>query len=148
MIPPVSAEETENPFPKPRLKGSKAEGKRFEKAVVLRLRGLFASAQVLHNPWYRYYDELGSGLGSPDVIVVTASWLLLGECKRTFRPEAFEKLQHFYLPLVAAVWPGREFYGMIQFCKYLAPTAAGLVRTDPVSVLASRPALPQLVFWP
>lgn len=147
MIPPLTAEETENPFPKSRLKGVKAEGVRFEKAVVLRLRSLFAREQVLHNPWYKYYDELGSGIGSPDVLVVSSKWLLLGECKRTFRAEAFAKLQHFYLPLVAAVWPGR-YYGLVQFCKHLSPEAKGIALTTPEAVLASRPVSPQLIFWP
>lgn len=140
-------EDTENPWPKSRLRGTKAEGKRFERLVALRLRTLFPQNEVQHNPWYRYGDELGDGLASPDVIVIAPEWLLLCECKRTFRPEAFEKLTRFYLPLVVARWPGR-YYGMIQFCANLSPCARGISLTDPASVLANRPASPQLVFWP
>lgn len=114
---------------------------------MLRLRTLYPREEVVHNPWFRYSDDLGDGLASPDVVIVGQDWLLLGECKRTFCAEAMLKLRDFYSPLCVARWP-KAYIGMVQFCMNLSTKAKGIPLVSPAFVLATRPQIPQLVFWP
>lgn len=102
----ISAERADNPWPKARRpRGAKGEGLRYEKLVAKATGGL-------HNQWFRFVDENGSGYCCPDVIIDRPSGLFVLECKLSDREEAKSQLTDLYLPVVSYVY-GREARGIV-----------------------------------
>jgi hypothetical protein len=74
-------------------------GLRYERKVFKQLTLQFGAANVEHNPWYNYEDETGFHACCPDIIIWDRIPVIL-EVKYTLCPEAKEKLQKLYAPVV------------------------------------------------
>lgn len=74
--------------------GSKAAGLRFERVVAKAL------GTGMHNPWFEFEDANGIGHCAPDFILSVEGRLVVMECKLTATWDAWDQLQHLYLPVV------------------------------------------------
>ena len=126
------AERIEPPyFEKTPKSGSQLQGLAYERRVYEYLESLLQDHEVLHGPWFRYYDKFTGQRGSiaqPDIIVVPpdpALPLSLIECKLCYKPEADQKLARLYKPLVQYVYPGRRILTAQVFKS--VPLACNLV---------------------
>ena len=119
------AKRTEAPhFPNSKKpNAAQRKGLAFEEKCFLDLKRILPlQFQILHGPWIEYKDKLEpiSKVCQPDFAVIPEDEKEAGiilEAKHTFRPMAFEKLLHLYLPLAREIWQ-REFK-VIQICKRL-----------------------------
>ena len=105
------------PFPK--AKGHsipQREGLRYERRLCRYLAG---AGELLAGQWIEYEDRSGTGWAQMDALLIFPDRTLVFEAKRTWTPDAQEKLHYLYGPLVRAVWqrPTR----LIQVCKHLRP---------------------------
>ena len=100
-------------MPVARLKGTKALGLGFEKAVAKALPG------ALHGPWYEFVDRDGHGFCQPDLVLVLAKLVLVIECKLSDTPAARAQLGELYLP-VCALAHHRPAKGLV-IVKHLKP---------------------------
>ncbi len=117
-----------NPWPKARLRGSRAAGIRFQKVVARAIPGAQA------NKWFEFLDIHGLGYCSPDILVPTKGPIYVLECKLTAVPEADLQLAHLYLPVVA-YYTGREARGIVVV-RHLRPQVdVSRVRADLKSCL-------------
>ena len=97
------------PWPsRPKLKGSKARGLRYERKFgrELRRRCLREGDDLRPGQWFKFVDENGPGYAQSDVLFLRGHCLFIFECKLTYRPEGWDQLNFLYSPLCAAVWPG------------------------------------------
>jgi hypothetical protein len=102
-----------NPWPRARLRGSRAAGIRFQKAVA---RAIPGSTTDL---WFEFLDAHGLGCCSPDIILNIRGTLYVLECKLTAVPEADAQLGGLYLPILAH-YTGREARGIVVV-RHLRP---------------------------
>lgn len=102
-----------NPWPKARLRGSRAAGIRFQRVVAR------AIPEARADKWFEFLDTHGLGYCSPDLILPTRGPIYVLECKLTAVPEADAQLAHLYLPVVAH-YTGREARGIVVV-RHLRP---------------------------
>lgn len=117
-------------IPKPRPRGIKALGTRYEKLVEKQLphakRGL----------WWHYRDSNGHGLCQTDFLLEPVSFRwdhqlitpVVLECKHTWTDEGMEQLEELYIPVVSMA-TGKRAVG-IQVCKHLVPWARSNICYD------------------
>jgi hypothetical protein len=128
-------------IPRPRPRGVKAYGRRYESLVAKAL-----GPDAIHGAWWEYKDANGPGLCQTDFLIVGAMALVL-ECKHTWTLEGIEQLQDLYLPVVAMAL-GKRTIG-VQVCKNLVAWAEG-PRGETLSeavVMARITGLPTTVHW-
>lgn len=125
----------ESPWPKVRLSGFAALGKRFEKKVAAALPA------AVHNPWFRFCDANGVGCCSPDIILFVGQGILVLEVKLTYNPAAQAQLLDLYLPVLRTYF-GRPAMGVVVV-KALGRDYSG---PKPYSML--REALPMATAYP
>lgn len=102
-----------NPWPRVRLRGSRAAGIRFQKTVGR------AIPTAKRDQWFEFLDVHGLGYCSPDLFLLghTYTWVL--ECKLTATDEADAQLGGLYLPILAH-YSGREARGIVVV-RHLRP---------------------------
>lgn len=112
-----------NPWLKSRLRGSRAAGIRFQKAVAKAIPGARA------DQWFEFCDRHGLGYCSPDVILPTRDPIFVLECKLTATDAADAQLRDLYLPILAH-FTGREARGIVVV-RHLRPQVdVSRVRAD------------------
>jgi hypothetical protein len=87
----------DSPWPKAKLSGLPALGKRYENRVAKALPG------AVHGPWFKYYDANGLGYCSPDFVLSCPEGILVLECKLTWTEEALAQLRGLYIPVLEKV---------------------------------------------
>lgn len=109
----------ESPWKKePKLKGSCAKGKTYERTIYRRLKAVLEENAIHYNRWIRYEDSTGTHYAQPDIFIVCPSRIYLLEVKRTQTFEAELQLQLLYKPLLEFLFPDKEIF-CIQVCKNL-----------------------------
>lgn len=112
-----------NPWPRERVRGSRAAGLRFQKVVAKAIPGAHS------DKWFEFADRHGLGYCSPDIILPTRGPVYVLECKLTAVPEADAQLGGLYLPVVAH-FTGREARGIVVV-RHLRPQVdVSRVRAD------------------
>lgn len=91
------AEPAENPWGRVRAKGVKAQGLAYERLLAKTL------PQAKHNLWFRFKDQNGPGMCSPDFVLLLNGRVVVIECKLTDCVEAEEQLLGLYLPVLGFV---------------------------------------------
>lgn len=84
-----------NPWPRTRLRGSRAAGIRFQKATARAIPG------ARTDKWFEFFDSHGLGYCSPDIILPFGGEVFVLECKLTATDEADVQLSGLYLPVVS-----------------------------------------------
>ena len=103
----------------PKLKGSRAKGKTYERTILRQLKRHFTDLDAIHyNEWIGYTDSTGSNFCQPDIYILLPSYILLLEIKLTQTENAEIQLRDLYRPLLEALSPGRPVV-MVQICKNL-----------------------------
>lgn len=102
-------------IPRPRPRGIKALGTRYEKLVAKQL------PYAQHGVWWQYRDSNGRGLCQTDFLLDDPKVPVILECKHTWTAEGMEQLEELYIPVVSMAL-GRPAIG-IQVCKHLVPWA-------------------------
>lgn len=109
---------TENPWRRePKLKGSAAKGKTYERTIIRRLEAQVPN--LLHaSEWIRYKDASQSGwrFAQPDAYILCDGWLWLLEIKRTQTSLAGAQMRYLYEPLLRFLYPGKKII-KVQVCK-------------------------------
>jgi len=119
-------------IPKPRPRGVKALGRRYENAVALQL-----GPTAVRGQWWRFRDANGPGLCQTDFIIIGKVWVAILECKHTFTDEGVEQLEQLYLPVVQMA-EDKQAIG-IQVCKNLSSHCSGKVyNTLESAIIAAR----------
>lgn len=113
------AEWPEN-IPRPRPRGVKALGSRYEAAVSRQL-----GPEAKRGQWWRFADANGPGLCQTDFCIFGDIWLVILECKHTWTEEGMDQLRELYLPVVEMA-TSKRMIG-IQVCKHLVPGHTGPV---------------------
>ena len=94
-----------DPWPKRRLRGTKAQGITYQKKVSHKIEKMAPQAEHFRGPWFSFEDRNGTGMCSPDhVAVFPQGRMLVVESKLTYTPEADFQLAHLYGPIIS------EFY--------------------------------------
>lgn len=102
----------------PKLKGSRAKGKTYERTVVRHLKRAFLEPELIHyNEWLGFTDATGSHYCQPDIYVELPSYILLLEVKLTQTDSAAYQLAGLYRPLLEALYSKPVV--MVQVCKNL-----------------------------
>lgn len=102
-------------IPRPRPRGVKALGRRYETALGKAL------PQAEPGIWWEFFDTNGPGLCQTDFILASGHRLLVLECKHTWTVEGMAQLAGLYLPVVSLA-AERPAAG-VQVCKHLVPWA-------------------------
>lgn len=102
-------------IPKPRPRGIKAFGRRYEAAVAKSL------PQAEQGVWWEFRDANGPGICQTDFILVDGLTIVILECKHTWTPDGMSQLMGLYLPVVSMA-AERPAIG-IQVCKHIVPWA-------------------------
>lgn len=110
-------------LPKPRLRGSKAEGLRYERRVAA------AVPRAQTGLWFEYIDANGRGWCNPDLVLDLGDILAVLECKRTERQQAQSQILDLYKPVLELALR-RPVIG-VQVTKFLTPA------TNPTQVATS-----------
>lgn len=95
------------PWPKdPKLKGSAAEGIRFQKKVHDNVSGFGNLGRLYYEPWFRYSDTYGTHWCSPDSLLEYWDRVLVVESKLSLRrlETAITQLTKCYRPVVEHVF--------------------------------------------
>lgn len=100
----------------PKLKGSCAKGKTYERTVWRKLCKVLPPEAVHYNRWIRFEDASGRHYAQPDIFILTESRIFLLECKLTQTEEAEFQLLYLYKPLLERLFPSKEVL-CIQVCK-------------------------------
>lgn len=101
----------ENPWPKVRLRGVRAHGLAYEKAICKALG-------FKQGIWFNFEDANGPGYCCPDGLGLFGSALVIAEVKLTQTLEAIEQLELLYRPICEAHWPNKAIITM-GICKIL-----------------------------
>lgn len=132
----------------PKLSGSKAKGKTYERAVGKLLRQWAETGElygkVYEGQWFSFVDANGSGCCQPDILVETDSFVIILECKLTQNREALEQLAGLYRPVVEKVFQKPSV--LVQVCRnlrHVPPT--DFIRC--VTELLDRPAYNTIYTW-
>lgn len=76
-------------------------GLRYEAKVAKNLKALPVVAKFERNPWFRFVDLQGMTYCSPDgIIKLVDGTIVVYEVKYTYTPEAMQKLETLYSPVV------------------------------------------------
>ena len=118
-------------LPKQRLRGSQAQGLRYERQVARAL------PQARYGQWFSYTDANGTGYCSPDLILPAGPWLCVLEVKLTDTPRAIWQLKELYFPVLEKVF-NRPIRGAVVARNLWRRTEQGLV----VETLAQALAMP------
>ena len=110
-------------IPRPRPRGVKALGTRYEAAVGKQL-----GSRAKRGQWWAYRDSNGSGLCQTDFIINGQTWMVILECKHTFTTEGLEQLAYLYLPVVGLALDKRVLG--IQVCKHMIQQFHGPIFDD------------------
>ena len=108
-------------IPKSRGRGAKAEGRRYEAAVLKKLLlplTKTTSSEVLSSVWFEFLDANGRGVCEADHIIIRPDRVVVVECKLTQTPRGISQLERLYLPCARLVWPERRVQG-VMICKTL-----------------------------
>lgn len=118
----LSASRSENPWPRERIRGAKAQGLRYQRSFSKTLASALGRQGIppgLANPWYEFTDAHGRGMCSPDHVVFLRGSILVFECKLTDCPEAYSQLDKLYRPVL------QKCYSLQVLCcvvaNYLTP---------------------------
>lgn len=105
-------------------------GLAFERRAAATFSKLPRISKVEHNPWFGFAHSGGGDICSPDLLLWCADGsLIVAEVKLTWVPEALEKLELLYLPVVASAHRGSNLKTILPLvvAKFLtaeAPAAA------------------------
>lgn len=135
--------EAPHDYKKPKYRGAKAEGIRFEKAV-----GTLLAKGAQQGVWFHFKDENGPGYCQPDWIVqLEKKRILIVECKRTECPEATTQLTKLYFPVVQKA-TGLMPIGIVC-CNYLTTsTPTNRIFADmPTALNAAYCGLIPILHW-
>jgi hypothetical protein len=83
----------QNPWPKLRLRGPKAEGIAYQHKVAKQLG-------LRENVWFNFEDANGLGYCSPDGLALHGGRIVVVECKLTQTTQAIVQLEGLYRPVV------------------------------------------------
>lgn len=97
----------QNPWPKSKATGVKAEGLRFERAVGQAL------PKAKANVWVQYCDANGEGYCCPDYLLRVDGTLVVVECKLTDCAEAYTQLSRLYLPVFRHLCQTEDVRGVV-----------------------------------
>lgn len=104
-----------------RLRGAKAEGRRFENNVVKMLKAWEQVGQLPANlqagQWFEFEDKHGHGYCQPDILLYDREKIVILECKLTQTDVAFEQMEELYVPVLQRAF-GLEVF-TVQVCKNL-----------------------------
>jgi hypothetical protein len=132
-------------IPRPRPRGFKAFGKRYEILVQKHL----PSAE--RGVWWVFEDANGPGLCQTDFLLRLSSgtgWAryCVLECKHTWTPEGMAQLSQLYLPVLSKAL-GHSVIG-VQICKHIVPWA-GLACSSLENALAKAESqgTPSTLHW-
>lgn len=121
-----------------RLRGVRAAGIRYEKAVAAAIPG------SVRGQWFEYTDAAGHGYCQPDIIVVGKTSVLVVECKLTDVELARRQLAELYVPVLRHVYGGRPVYGLVVV-RHLTPTFRG--KPIAMSLIEALQSGDDLVHW-
>jgi len=85
-------------MPHARLKGTKADGLRYEKLVAKE----FPYAN--HGQWYEFHDINGHGYCQPDIVFEDEGQIIVIECKLSNYFQAYTQLNSLYKPVLQEVY--------------------------------------------
>lgn len=122
---------------KSRLRGARAAGIRYEKAVAK------AIPNAQRGQWFEYSDANGHGYCQPDILVVGRSTVLVIECKLTDTELARQQLDYLYLPIVEHVYR-RPAIGIVVVRHLTRATPRAAICTTLSEALRNRG---ELVHW-
>lgn len=107
---------------KPRARGAKAAGLRFERQVAAAL------PRAIHGQWFKFEDANGVGFAQPDLLLgLGHRTVAILECKYSWVPEGHSQMELLYAPIVmAALRPDRLV--LVQICRNLRPGASTAAR--------------------
>lgn len=100
-------------IPSRRARGVKALGVRYENKVAK------AMGWARQGVWFEFVDGLGRAWCQVDLVWDQGPFVVVGEVKHSWVPEAFDKLRWLYLPIVAMAM-GKPARGLV-ICKNLKP---------------------------
>src|SRR5256885_1619164 len=86
-----------SPWPKVRLRGSKARGITYQNRLGNHLRNQFGE-QLYSGQWLRYLDANGPGFAQPDFYLVGPHSTIVWEAKLTQREQAYRQISQLYRP--------------------------------------------------
>ncbi|HEX3623787.1 MAG TPA: hypothetical protein VH280_00020 [Verrucomicrobiae bacterium] len=96
-------------------------GVRYERRLFKAIQALGFKAE--HNPWFMYTATgFRPQFCSPDIILDHDQFLIVVECKLTYRKQAEEKLLDLYIPVVKLATGQKRVYPLV-ICKNLTPFA-------------------------
>lgn len=101
------------PWGKPRPRGAKAHGVRYEKALAKALPA------AVHGQWFEFIDLHGPGWCQVDFLIQKEEFIFVLEAKYTWVPEGHSQLEKLYKPVVEKVF-NKPMYGVVV-CKNLVP---------------------------
>lgn len=109
----------ESPWKKdPKLKGSCAKGKTFERTIYRRLCAVLNPADIHYGEWIRFEDSTGKHYAQPDIFIVGEKRIWLIEVKLSQTPNAFAQMRLLYKPLLEKLFPEKDIV-IVQVCKNL-----------------------------
>lgn len=116
-------------IPMGRLRGTKAAGMRFQRAVGAALEAKLGH-DILLGPWFEYIDCGVRRYCQPDFIILRLlhAYLVVIEAKLTWNFEAYEQLRRLYVPVV------RQFYNLPVYSML---AVRNLTRETPKSAIFS-----------
>lgn len=117
-------------LPKGKHTQTQLDGLKYERAVIGAIADALTAAEVpfdlCHNPWFEYEGAMGKGVCIPDALLAVhkgeyAGKTIVLEVKRTYVPQAIDKLMNLYCPVVHKCF-GEAAVPMV-ICKHSAPGA-------------------------
>lgn len=129
----------------PRLKGSRAKGKAFERKTGRHLKrmvqaGFFGEeADLRSEQWIYFKDENGTGWCQPDHFIATPERIFLFECKLTQSDVADVQLKQLYSPCLKYIYK-RDVLMIQVFRNMRYHPGAALIET-PVGLRSARGVL-------
>lgn len=103
-----------------RTKGSKAAGRRYEKAVVKHIKSwakVYQDCKIVPGQWLEFQDAIGHGYAQPDILLIYPDRIVVLECKLSQTESARGQVMGLYKPLLEQLM-GLPVFG-VQVCKYL-----------------------------
>lgn len=119
-------------IPRPRPRGVKALGRRYESAIALQL-----GSEAIRGQWWQFKDANGPGICQTDFVIFGEAWTAILESKHTWTAEGMEQLEQLYMPVVEMA-TNKKVLG-VQVCKHLSPHCSGpIYNTLESAVIAAR----------
>lgn len=105
----------------PKLKGSRAKGKTYERLVGRKLKRRIENgelnADLVSERWFAFEDDNGFGYCQIDHYLVCPGFIVLIECKLTQTDSAEDQLKKLYEPILRQVYQCPVI--TVQVCKNL-----------------------------